>query len=354
MIPSSIQVTEDIGNSIALFLKHNKYNKIGILVDSNTEQYCYAILKHHLPAHTVCQIPEGEENKNLHSCETIWRWLTAEKFDRKSLLINLGGGVIGDMGGFCAASFKRGIDFVNIPTTLLAMVDASIGGKLGIDFEGFKNHIGFFQDPKLVIIYAPFLDTLPPQQVKSGFAEIIKHTLIADASYWPVLQETQLEQTEWQDLICHSIGIKSRVVEQDPHEKGLRKILNFGHTIGHAIESFYLETDNKLLHGEAIAIGMWCEAFLATEKGYLSSVEFTAISQFIQKVYGDLNIFEQDFPKIIAYCLQDKKNEDDSIRCVLLKTIGEAIFDIAVDENAIMKSLYSYKQEQAVSKAKKS
>ena len=263
-------IIDDIQKSLGQFLTERQLTKIAVLVDENTYQYCYTKIKAILPEHLLIQIKSGEINKNIDTCQDIWAAMTKAAFDRKSLLINLGGGVIGDIGGFCAVSYKRGIDFVNIPTTLLAAVDANVGGKLGINFMGFKNHIGFLKDPEAVLIDPIFLDTLPKEELRSGFAEIIKHGLIADQHYFNEIKKEGLDQSNWSVVIAHSNEIKEKVVNEDPYEKGLRKVLNYGHSIGHAIESFYLETDNRLLHGEAIAIGMICEAFYL--KKYLISL----------------------------------------------------------------------------------
>ena len=337
----SIKIDE-IGSSLKDFFAENQYSKIAVLVDENTNQHCYPIIKQFLPTHSVIQIKSGEIHKTLNTCEQIWQALTNEQFDRKSLFVNLGGGVIGDMGGFCAVTYKRGIDFINIPTTLLAAVDANIGGKLGIDFNGFKNHLGFFQDPNEVFIDARFLKTLPEKELRSGFAEVIKHGLIADADYFQQVIQNGLNQPNWEAVIAHSIHIKSEVVKVDPREKGLRKILNFGHTIGHAIESFYLETENRLLHGEAIAIGMICEAYLSSKLLGMAQEDLDTITEHILQIYPDLSLEKRDFTAIIQLMYQDKKNINSFLNFSLLYEIGRAGYDIAVDENDVMDTLFYY------------
>ena len=230
-----------------------QYSKIFVLVDSNTKNHCLPILKKALNnvALTSILIEAGEAHKNINTCQRIWNALIQQRADRNAVLLNLGGGVIGDMGGFCASTFKRGIDFIQIPTTLLAQVDASIGGKLGIDFALVKNSIGLFKNPKGVYLHPAFFNTLPKAELYSGFAEIIKHTLIADEHYWEqLLSFNNLEQNDWEPVIKQSLLVKKRIVEQDPLEKGIRKSLNFGHTIGHAVESLSWETTQPLLHGE--------------------------------------------------------------------------------------------------------
>jgi len=330
-------ISETLENTI------QSYSKIAVLVDENTKLNCYPLIKPHLISHIVIEIRSGEEHKNITTCNQIWQALTDNAFDRKSLLINLGGGVIGDMGGFCAATYKRGIDFIQVPTTLLSQVDASIGGKLGIDFGYFKNHIGVFQEPIKVLIDAIFLQSLPHRELRSGFAEVIKHCLIADKLAWNSLITKDLENQEWQEIITHSTAIKASIVAADPKEKGLRKILNFGHTVGHAIESFFLNhAEGRLLHGEAIAIGMICEAWLALQKGFISEAALTEIRDYIIKIYAHFSIREEDFEAITLNAFQDKKNENGVILCSLLQEIGEANYDIAISASEIEDSLRYY------------
>ncbi len=335
-------VIDDIQKSLDQFLTEKRPTKIAVLVDENTYQYCYPKIKDTLPEHIVIQIKSSEINKNIDTCQEIWAAMTNAAFDRKSLLINLGGGVIGDMGGFCAVSYKRGIDFVNIPTTLLAAVDANVGGKLGIDFMGFKNHIGFFKDPEAVLIDPIFLETLPREELRSGFAEVIKHGLIADQNYFEEIKKDGLDQSNWSAVIAHSNEIKQKVVDEDPYEKGLRKVLNYGHSIGHAIESFYLETDNRLLHGEAIAIGMVCEAFLSKKVLNFTDEQLNEVCDFIFEIYPDLSIEKKDFTSIIGLMYHDKKNVNNLLNHSLLYSIGVATFDIAIDEKMVLDALYYY------------
>lgn len=333
---------DDISSSLKGYFAEHQYSKVAVLVDENTRQHCYPIIQNLIPAHLLIVIKSGEINKTLRTCEHIWEELTNNQFDRKSLMINLGGGVIGDMGGFCAVTYKRGIDFINIPTTLLAAVDANIGGKLGIDFHGFKNHLGFFQDPNEVFIDPVFLETLSERELRSGFAEVVKHGLIADADYFNEVTKDGLNQANWNAVIAHSVQIKNAVVTEDPKEKGLRKILNFGHTVGHAIESFYLDTENHFLHGEAIAIGMICEAFLSTKLLGMSKEELEIIKNTFTKIYPNLNIHKGDFTSIIKLMYQDKKNVNSFLNHSLLYEIGRAGYDVAVDEKDVMDSLFYY------------
>lgn len=347
MPAENIIITENIQKSLKHLLESHTFSQIGVLVDENTLRDCYPVLQNLLPRHTLYEIRSGEVYKNLITCSQIWEWLTQKSFDRKGLLINLGGGVIGDMGGFCAATFKRGIRFINLPTTLLSQVDASVGGKLGIDFQGFKNHIGLFQEPLQVIIYPEFLKTLPPRELRSGFAEVIKHSLIADADYWPEIEGSNLENQNWLAHIRHSVQVKSEVVDQDFRESGLRKILNFGHTIGHAIESFYLESEKPLLHGEAIAIGMICESYLSEKYCGMPYDEIERVEKFIHYIFGYTDINDQAIEAIVKMTLQDKKNESSSIRGTLLEYIGKARYDVPISPQNIQEALQQYKKRLA-------
>lgn len=342
---SEIIFTQDIAETLQLFLAKQKYSKIIILVDENTRQHCLPRLVGMFSIVQVITIESGEENKTLQTCEKIWQAMTEAQLDRKALMINLGGGVIGDMGGFCAATYKRGIDFIQIPTTLLSQVDASVGGKLGVDFMGLKNHIGVFQNPLAVLIDTTFLATLSTAEVRSGYAEIIKHCLIADAEKWVEIVDTPYEHLDWQGLAQHSVAIKSRITETDPLEKGLRKILNFGHTIGHAVESYFLPIyGKKLLHGEAIAIGMIAEAYLAQQRGFLTVFELEHINSYLIKIYGKVQISDFDLELILPFALQDKKNESNTILCTLLEKVGKANFNQEITLEDIQAGLLYYTQ----------
>jgi 3-dehydroquinate synthase len=336
-----------IAQDLARYLQTRKYSKLGVIVDSNTILHCYPLIQSSLPEHASFSFTAGEIHKNLDTCVQIWQWMTEQAFDRKALIINLGGGVTGDMGGFCASTYKRGIRFINLPTTLLSQVDASVGGKLGIDFMGYKNHIGIFNQPEAVLISDEFLKTLPEAELRSGYAEIIKHGLIANANYFEGLKSKDWKQQDWKAIIELSVGIKKDVVEKDPKEDGLRKILNFGHTIGHAIESFYLDTDKHLLHGEAIAIGMLAEAFLSNKFLRMSPLELKYIEEMILSVYGKPEIPSDDFEPIIDLCFQDKKNEGSILNFSLLRRIGDCEYNVNVGREEIRQSLIYYNELSA-------
>jgi 3-dehydroquinate synthase len=327
------------------FLRDKGVEQGVIIVDENTKMHCLPFLSDlnkHRHDFKIIEITSGEEYKTLETCQKIWMNMTNERLDRKAMVINLGGGVIGDMGGFCAATYKRGIPFIQIPTTLLSQVDASVGGKLGIDFDHYKNHIGVFKEPEAVIICFDFLKTLDPRELRSGFAEVIKHALIADATAWNKIKGQSLAEQKWDEVIPHSVEIKSKITTEDPTEKGLRKVLNFGHTLGHAVESYFLEKGNRILHGEAVAIGMIMEAFLSVEKEYISQDELKEIEKYILSIYGHVAIPTSAFEEIITHTLQDKKNEQGLVLFSLLKKIGEANYNIPINEILMKKSLTYY------------
>ncbi|MFH1005187.1 MAG: 3-dehydroquinate synthase [Bacteroidota bacterium] len=338
----NIHIGDESFGEMELFFNRNKYSKIIFLVDENTKKYCLPIIYKSVPAlnkTSVISIKSGEKHKNIITCAAIWKALSDNKADRKSLLINLGGGVISDIGGFAASVFKRGIDFINIPTTLLAMVDASVGGKTGINFNGIKNEIGFFSFPKIVFIHPIFLKTLNKRHLVSGFAEVIKHGLIADKNYWNKVKETNALHTEWQEIITRSVEIKNKIVLSDPYESGLRKILNFGHTIGHALETYsLLHSKNPLLHGEALAIGIICETYLSKKMLGLTDEELQDIVLSIISIFRPNKIM---FPSghLIRFMVHDKKNQEEKINFTLLNHIGDAKINCTCNKKLIAEAI---------------
>ncbi|MDP4905542.1 MAG: 3-dehydroquinate synthase [Algoriphagus sp.] len=337
--------SSDIRATLAEILRARQFSKLVVLTDSNTHQFCLPLVQEVVPPTTVfISVPAGEQHKTLETCSIIWGQMTEAVLDRQALVINLGGGVIGDMGGFCASVYKRGIPFITIPTTLLSQVDASVGGKLGIDFLGFKNHLGVFQLPEAVLIAPEFLATLPQRELRSGYAEVIKHGLIRDATYFRALPSTNWQKQDWARIIRHSIEIKKAVVQVDPKESGLRKILNFGHTIGHAIESFYLTRSQPLLHGEAIAIGMIAEGFLSFEKIGFSFEELNEMSTMLLTIFGKVELDPNDCDRLVELCAQDKKNEGSTQLFTLLPKIGDCNYNIAVTREEIKHAILYYQQ----------
>jgi 3-dehydroquinate synthase len=342
-MPDNILFSDNPVIDLGSFLRERRYSHVGLLADDNTIKHCYPLIKDALGDHHTMQVANGEEHKNLTTCERIWQFMTDQHFDRHSVLIVLGGGVLGDMGGFCAATFKRGIDFILCPTTLLSQVDASIGGKLGIDFNNFKNHIGVFQLPVLTLLHEGFLNSLPFDEKRSGFAEIIKHTLISDKAMWLEVSSKSMHAQDWKKLVKHSVAFKSKVVAEDPKEKGLRKILNAGHTIGHAIETHLLNTGRKVMHGEAVAAGLITEAFLAKKRHLLNDADYESIKKYLLSVFGKLPITKDDETQIAALTLQDKKNKGDKILCVFLEGIGTARWNCEISLDDVKESLSHYR-----------
>lgn len=337
-----VVITDQAASALMQTLDHGQFTNIAILVDENTHIHCYPLIKHHLPEHTLIQIKSGEIHKNIETCVSIWNVLTEQSFDRQGLLVNLGGGVIGDMGGFCARTYKRGIAFINVPTTLLAQVDASVGGKLGIDFEHLKNHIGLFSEPDQVIIDPVFLKTLPDNELRSGFAEVIKHHLIADGKGWDRMKNSRFEEMNWKEVIEHSVKMKYRVAQKDPTEKGLRKILNFGHTVGHAAESYLMQEGRAILHGEAVAVGMVAEAYISHTRDFISAGDLADIQGYIYGLYPKTELSARDIEAIGKYAVQDKKNKGKKILAALLNGVGNAVWDIEISGKEIDQSLRYY------------
>jgi 3-dehydroquinate synthase len=333
-----------INTHLSTFIEQGKYSRVFILTDEHTAKHCleYITDKINPDIYDLLEISAGEESKTIDFCIGIWKMLIDFDADRNSLLINLGGGVVTDLGGFAASTYKRGIDFIHIPTTLLAQVDASIGGKTGIDIDNLKNIIGTFTQPKAVFVEHAFLETLPARQIKSGVAEMLKHGLIADAQYWNDLKNSDLQNLS-DELVYRSVLIKNHVITEDPTERGLRKILNFGHTIGHAIESYSLDHDsNPLTHGEAIAAGMICEAYLSQQKAGLPTEDMQELTDVLLGIYGKYKIKESTYPVLQGIMKKDKKNQGGKINCSLLTKIGESRIDNICTEDELCDSLRYY------------
>ena len=324
------------------------YSKIFILVDENTNLKCFNVFKKNIYNHKKIfkiLIDSGEDFKNLETCKKIWDFLSIKSCDRNSLLVNLGGGVVTDIGGFVASTIKRGIDFINVPTTLLSMVDASLGGKTGVNLNSLKNQIGVFKHPIFILIDLNFLNTLPKLEIRNGFSEMIKHGLIHNKNHWNKLYKINIPNIDnIKDHIFSSILIKNSVVLEDPYEKSIRKILNFGHTIGHAIESYFLSNKkNKTLsHGHSIAIGMIVEGFISGEILNFNLDEINKIKFIFNNVFSKVIFTKKDINEIIDLLHHDKKNFGGRINFVLLKKIGNPKVDIQVPLNIIKKGFDFY------------
>lgn len=330
------------------YLDENSYSSLFIIVDENTYEYC---LPSFMAAVTgdyhfeVLEIESGEINKNISTCTNLWQALSDLDGDRNSLVINLGGGVVTDLGGFVASTFKRGVDFINVPTTLLSMVDASVGGKTGVDLGPLKNQIGVINQPVMVLVISEFLKTLEERQLQSGYSEMLKHGLIQSKSYWETLKLI----TTFNGLdttIYSSVEIKNKIVLQDPTEQNIRKILNFGHTLGHAVESYFLESKDHetLLHGEAIAIGMILEGYLSYKLTALNKIALDDIKSTFLKRFPKVEFSNDDIYNILSLLKFDKKNSHGKINFVLLKSIGEPVIDVQIPNELYTEAFVYYKE----------
>lgn len=292
-------------------------------------------------------LPAGEQNKKIDSVLKIWEFLSNNGGDRKSLLINIGGGMLTDLAAFAATTFKRGIDFINIPTTLLSQVDASVGGKTGINFNGLKNEIGTFKEPIAVIINTDFLKTLDEENFISGFAEMIKHGLIHSPEHLKELKTFNLKNIDYnllQEIIRHSVNVKEYFVANDLTENNIRKALNFGHTVGHAFESLAMEQNRPILHGFAVAFGMVSELFLSVKKCGFPNNYLKELSSWIMNIYGKFEITENDFERLFKLMTHDKKNESGRINFTLLPEIGKIAINQHCEKELIFKALRYYKE----------
>lgn len=326
------------------------YSSVFILTDSNVHESCLTEFLQNLSIQIpleVIEIEAGEENKKLSVCNEIWKTLSDLGADRKSLIINLGGGVVTDLGGFIASTYRRGINFIHAPTSLLGMVDASLGGKNGIDLGHLKNQIGTIVLPEMVLVNTKFLETLPQEEYRSGLAEMIKHGLIYSENYFSYFEHLQKHDAAILGQLIHdSIKIKLHIVEADPLEKNLRKTLNFGHTLGHAIESYFLADENRkrLLHGEAIAIGMILESYLSYKNQGLSETALNRITRAIMPVYKKIKFTKNEIQAIIQLLKFDKKNTGSEINFVLLKNIGDCALDQQVSNQLIIDAFAYYQK----------
>ncbi len=349
-MPLQIIKSDDFEIDFRNMLKAIDYDKLFILTDQETLEHCFPLLQKTQLVDTedVIQIKSGDTFKNINSLFYIWDYLCENEATRKSLLINLGGGMITDLGGFAAAVFKRGIRFINIPTTLLSMVDAAVGGKTGINFHGLKNEIGTFTFPEAVLINTEFLKTLDTKNFLSGYAEMLKHGLISsDKDYLEILNFDldRIDYTKLSRLLVSSIEIKSRIVEKDPTESEIRKVLNFGHTIGHAIESYLMEIDKPVLHGYAVAWGMVCELYLSFRVFTFNKHKLIEISQFIKDNYGSFCFTCKQYDLLYELMLHDKKNTSyGNINFTLLKDVGDARINQMVSKNEVLEAFDFYRE----------
>ena len=344
----SVYFYEDGYSQLHQMLLPGAYSKIFVLADGNTAQHCLPQFLQQLATETeieIIEIEAGEANKNIETCTGVWSALAELGADRKSIMINVGGGMVTDLGAFVASTFMRGIEYINIPTSLLAMVDASVGGKTGVDLDNLKNHIGVFSTPRAVIIDVNFLETLPQEEMRSGLAEMLKHGIIADRNYWNNFTDMSgLTTDDLAELIYRSVEIKNDIVMRDPKEQGERMLLNFGHTLGHAIESYFLGNPEKetLLHGEAIAAGMTLESFIAMETGMLPIEQYREIKEVIFSIFPKIEFDESDIENIIKLTVHDKKNAFGNINFTLPIAIGAAKIQQQAENTLIYKAFADY------------
>ncbi len=330
-------------------MNSKSYDKLFILTDENTELHCLPAINKLLNDNNAISvtIPAGDLNKNIETLSHVWTQLSQKGATRHSLLINLGGGMTTDLGGFAAATFKRGIRYINIPTTLLSMVDASVGGKTGINFNGLKNEIGAFAPASSVLIETEFLKTLDKENFFSGYAEMLKHGLISNTEHWAELLNfptDTLDYTRLKELVGKSVQIKEDIVEQDPYEQSIRKALNLGHTVGHAFESLSFEEDRPVLHGYAVAWGIVCELYLSSVKTGFPTDKLRQTVQFIKENYGCFSIDCKIYDKLYAYMLHDKKNTAGIINFTLLKDVGEICINQSADKDEIFEMFDFYRE----------
>jgi 3-dehydroquinate synthase len=341
-------ISRHLKTELAKAIAECEHNRIFVLVDETTNKLCWSLVKDYLclkDAQTIV-IGATDRRKNLDTLVHVWESLQQGKATRHSLLINLGGGMVTDLGGFAASTYKRGINFINIPTTLLAMVDASVGGKTGINFGGLKNEIGVFSDAEFVLLDTNWLRTLDKENIRSGYAEMLKHGLIADETMWAELINFNLAQPDLRQLasmLDKSVHIKERIVTEDPHEKGIRKALNLGHTFGHAFESWAMKRQ-PVLHGYAVAFGLIAELYLATTQTDFPTERMHQTVNFIRSYYGSLPITCNDYPELIELMHHDKKNRGNEINVTLLGGIGDIRIDQTITEEDIKEALDFFRE----------
>lgn len=330
-----------------LLKNENTYSSYFILVDENTHSKSVGLLLDRVPflqRAEILEVDAGEEHKNLHTAASLWEALLENNADRNTLLINLGGGMISDLGGFVASVFKRGIPFINIPTTLLSMTDASIGSKTGVDFQGYKNQIGSFAHPEAVFISTDFLQTLPERELFSGMGEVLKYSIIANTQLWNLLKDQEISPNlDFGIIVAECVQIKNEIVDKDWSEKAERKVLNFGHTIGHALESFSMNKVNRhLLHGEAVALGIIVELELAVKFLNFDSFIRDEIQQYILDNFDFFPIADADFDTLLALMKKDKKNRGTDISFVLVEEMGKPNYNVNIQESDIIEALNYY------------
>ncbi len=346
-----VVISQNLAEELKAALSEVDYDRVFVLTDETTRQLCwplvsqFACLQHAI----VVTIGAGDVNKNMASLAHVWEALQQDGATRHSCMVNLGGGMVTDLGGFAASTFKRGIDFINIPTTLLAMVDASVGGKTGVNFGGLKNEVGVFANSKVVFLSTQFLSTLDVDNIKSGYAEMLKHGLISNSEMWAELLNFNLANpnlAQLQRMLADSVAVKQRIVEEDPLEHGLRKALNVGHTMGHAFESFAMRSGRPILHGHAVAYGMVAELYLSATKVGFPTEKLRQTVRFIHENYGRFNFTCDDYPALLELMTHDKKNTAGIINFTLLGDVGDLKINQTATKAEIEAALDFYREGQ--------
>jgi len=353
MISDRLIFTDQLEKDLQRVLSGYDPSQVFLLCDTNTTACCLPTIQHFacLQQATFITIAAGDQHKNVEQITTVWTVLSQQGGTRKSILVNLGGGMVTDLGGFAAASFKRGIDVINIPTTILGAVDAAVGGKTGINFNGLKNEIGDFHQPKAVLFHAPFFKTLDRQNVLSGFAEMLKHGLLSDAAYLNSLFLLDIDRPgsgDFQEAVRRSVAIKDDITTQDPHERGLRKALNLGHTVGHAFESLSHHRNKPVLHGYAVAWGLVCELYLSMKLLGFSSQTVQRMMFFVRDSYGPFAIGCEDYPFLLEAMTHDKKNENATINFSLLSDVGFIRLDQTASQSLIEESFDFFRDAMGI------
>lgn len=338
---NNIVFTRECGEELERLLGDVASSDIYLLMDNNSRVCCLEHLRTEIPVCNHIVLEAGEQHKSIQGAAHVWQVLSDTCARRNAVLVNLGGGVITDLGGFAASCFKRGIACVNIPTTLLSQIDASVGGKTGVNFNGLKNEIGSFNEPRCVLIDNLFLSTLPRRQVLSGFAEMLKHGLLSDEKHWNELVKVDLSDVGtpgFLELIKQSVAVKSAIVSEDPHEKGIRKALNFGHTVGHAIESVAIDSGLEIYHGDAVAYGMIAELYLSVKRMGFDPKLYGEIRDFIHEKYLPCKVVG-DFERLYQLMLHDKKNEHEGVNFTLLRAMGDFVINQYCGRDEIFEAL---------------
>ncbi len=341
MQKQELLISENLGESLRQAVTQCPHDRLFILTDTHTRDYCLPLIEsmEAVDGHELITIAPGDEHKNLETLAEVWSQLSHRGGTRHSLLLNLGGGMVTDLGGFAASTFKRGITYINIPTTLLAMVDAAVGGKTGINFNGLKNEVGVFVPARFVLIDTEFLKSLDAENLRSGYAEMLKHGLISTEAHWADLVNFDMDRVDYkalQALVVRSVAVKEQIVGQDPYERGIRKALNFGHTVGHAFESLALERDTPRLHGYAVAWGMVCELYFSSLRTGFPTDKLRQTVRFIKETYGSFAFDCKDYDRLYEFMTHDKKNEAGRINFTLLADVG----DIRINQTATREEIF--------------